>query len=203
MSTAPQQRKSASKMADHPQWAKTFGRWLGGLAFVVAALASLITAMGKLDDAFSKNVADDIKQAMYLAGMIQFTPYTEIRGDTMTLDGGHGGPKGFARLAIPDNLNYRNVHVKQVDASCTYEVVEPNCISNADQHTTYCFSPGSIGACSPGNSHVTWYIAADVLERYDAVKLTRLGIVVFWVFVVIGLCLITAPTLIGIFRRTR
>ena len=190
------------QQSGHPKWATVFARWIGGVAFVILALVQLMTAMGKLGDATPDSFVDNLKTAMYQAGLIQFTPYGPVQSQSpQYVDGGKGNAPATAFLDIGDNLLFRNVHNQILSQSCSNPLTAPVDQYVPTQHTTHISSSAFAGSCATGNSHLQWVIAADVVDRHDAIRLTKLGVAVFWVFISIGLSLTIIPSVLAVFHR--
>ena len=158
--------------------------------------------MGKLGDATPDSFVDNLEIAMCQAGLIQFMPYRAVQSQTpQYVDGGQGNAPANAFLDIADNLRIRNVHNLILSQSCLAPLTTPVSKYDPSQHTTHITSSAYAGSCTPGNSHLRWIIAAEVVDRHDAVRITKLGVGVFWVFISIGLSLTIMPWVLAVYRR--
>jgi len=165
-----------------PSWGNVLAGRIQGLTLITLALAVLLTALGKFDNALTLQQKQDILHGFYLLGLINEPAPIPLKppGEQISVNYDQGPQGATAVLSIPNNvylINYRARADSGPNRNAGYKAPVP---SDPDKNGIITLrSDGTAGGSGGGNSGVTWHIEADVVPKYQPLNITTLGKFVF------------------------
>jgi hypothetical protein len=181
------QGSQSNKVA--PSWGRGVAAWIGGLVLIISAIVSLLTALGKLDDALNPKLTADINDSLYALGLTRPNT-TAIPGPPVELSY-NGNNSTDATVSVPDGAKLLNIRIVPEPTFCKVEGMDKKAQpgSSTDGGTLYTLHVAALD-CGGQQPNGRFHLEADVQMLHPPTAFTASGKSIFFATILLGIFII-------------